>query len=588
MAFSPQSRILSTEYLQKFVVIALTFWPAAVVGGGHFSTCFSNLNVSNGSHDYGPTGGVDNHGHPVNLSVATGMTYELCNKACGVRQGPPNWIAFSRQFGLWLLPWLGLLSQLPFGANDNLDNLSSMLLTVGSPTLAAYSLALTVFNRSWIARRFAGYTYPNVRNAVRILSSLQQSSLEIETKGGLLASLVVLPENDKWWSELIESIDVTHTWSTPAITSIAWVVLAYVFTLIDAHSEGILYYTNDNGPSLGSLWLWLLPIVIGWLQVSPKCDSIRLRRIIERANEIAYVATDGGCAVHVKDAKIEARAIELTMTGVDYLRRDEICTVPIYNYARFLPWVQAVEKVSAAFEAASDRYHNNQSVNHSIDWVTVEHGDKPNEINRVGNTMQVEEYCILQHNRRRRSRWGPEILSRIFVASVLALMLQWGTAGALVIAVWFTPTRGLGCRSASYLVYAVLSTVVWMLLVTSSILTHYYTARRHDDRVIHHWSTRAAKYFSITFRCLGKVIAASNAIWLVLSGLLHFTNSFNTCYCNSNILWLPQDRAYVVMWLSPDDVVLIKVAWVVSVCMAAASAVLYIQFINYILYRSKK
>jgi hypothetical protein len=54
-----------------------------------------------------------------------------------------------------------------------------MLLTVGSPTLAAYSLALTVLNGFWIARRFSFVGYPNARNAVKILSSLQQSSLEV-------------------------------------------------------------------------------------------------------------------------------------------------------------------------------------------------------------------------------------------------------------------------------------------------------------------------------------------------------------------------------------------------------------------------
>ena len=574
-------------FIQHFtlfiVTVALAFWPAAVAGGTNFDTCLANVN--NGTYGFGlDIGGTDNQGHPVNVTVATGMTYGLCIKACGTSPEPFIWTVFSQQFGAWLLPWLALVSQLPFGANDKLDNLDSVLLTLGSPTLAAYSLALTVLNGRWIARRFAEYTYPNVRNAIRILSSLQQSPLKIETKGGLLASLVILPENDKWWSELIDWIDFTHTWSISAATSIAWVIIAYLFTLIDSFSTGgIINSINANGQGVGSLWLWLLPIVIGWLQISPKCDSTRLSSAVERANKIAYVATEEGAVVLVRRAKTQARAIELTITKEDYLRRDEKCTAPIYNYARFFLWVQAVETVSVAFEAASNRFHDHESVDPSIKWVDVEHGDKPDNTNRLGNTTQVEEYCMPQNNRRRRRRWGPKVVSRMFVASVLALMLQWGTVGGAIIVVWFTPTKGLGCRSATYLLYAVLSTIVWILLVTSSILTHYYTtsipARRNDGHIEYHWSTKAVKHLSIILRCLGKAIAAFNSIWIILSCLFQFGGFFDRCYCNSSVFWW-REHAYNVISLVPGDIATIRSAWIGGVCLAAGSAFLYVLFVN--------
>jgi hypothetical protein len=149
--------------------------------------------------------------------------------------------------------YLALVSQLPFGSNNRLDNLVSMLLTVGSPTLAAYSLALTVLNGHWIAQRFSGVSYPNVRNAVRILSSLQQSPLSVNTDGSLLASLVVLHANDEFWEELAVWLNYVHTWfvsclvccvctkrltvlprSISAVASILWVVIAYVFTVVDS------------------------------------------------------------------------------------------------------------------------------------------------------------------------------------------------------------------------------------------------------------------------------------------------------------------------------------------------------------------
>ncbi|KAI3608193.1 hypothetical protein WG66_006613 [Moniliophthora roreri] len=109
-------------------------------------------------------------------------------------------------------PYLALLSQLPFGAQDKLENLSSVLLTLGSPTLAAYSIAITILNGRWIARLFSSHSYPNTRNAIRILSSLQQAPLRVSLDPYLLSSLIILPENDEWWAELVVWIDYTHTW----------------------------------------------------------------------------------------------------------------------------------------------------------------------------------------------------------------------------------------------------------------------------------------------------------------------------------------------------------------------------------------
>jgi hypothetical protein len=108
--------------------------------------------------------------------------------------------------------YLALVSQLPFGARTRLDNMVSMLLTVGSPTLAAYSLALTVLNGHWIAQRFSTLSYPNVRYATQILSSLQQSPLCVNNEDSLLASLVVLHANDDFWVELKDWLNYVHTW----------------------------------------------------------------------------------------------------------------------------------------------------------------------------------------------------------------------------------------------------------------------------------------------------------------------------------------------------------------------------------------
>jgi hypothetical protein len=133
---------------------------------------------------------------------------------------------------------------------------------------------------------------------------------------------------------------------------------------------------------------------------------------------------------------------------------------------------------------------------------------------------------------------------------------------------------GLGCRSAAYLLYAILSTIVWMLLLTSSILTHYCSVCRYDGLIISDWSRDVARQLSIIFRRLGKVIAAFNAVLIVLACIFQFGNFFDRCFCNSSVFSL-RSYAYNVIALVPDDISVLRTAWVSAVCLAAASATVY-------------
>lgn len=360
-----------------------------------------------------------------------------------------------------------LISQLPFGPKDRLDNLESVYLTLGSPTLAAFSLALTILNRRWISRRFSKCTFPNARNAVDVLIGLQQAPLRVSSDNAaylmssegdallapsedatLLASLVVLPQNDRWWRELIERLDSPHTWSVSSIASIAWVTTAYVFTVVDWFTGEFAENPSSAGQAVGALFLWLLAVVVGWLLLSPKCDEGRLEDAMDRANKLLYVATDTG-VVPARELPDGRRAMTLDFNideddPIAVLRTDERNTAPIYNYARFLPWVQSVETVFASFQAASIRCQQRESVDRREKWIDVEDDEKPDMRNRMGSSSQVTKYCSMASLRLpvKRSRWGPNVVSRIVTASLLALLLQWGTVGGAVIVVYYTPTVG--------------------------------------------------------------------------------------------------------------------------------------------------
>ncbi|KDR79635.1 hypothetical protein GALMADRAFT_137429 [Galerina marginata CBS 339.88] len=542
--------------------------------------CLARINALN------IEGKTDNHGNPLppSSSNATAITYDLCVSQCGAGQEPFQWTVFSQQFNAWLLPWLALVSQLPFGANDKLDNLESMLLTLGSPTLAAYSLALTVLNGRWVAKLFARYRYPNTERAVWILNSLQQSSLRVDTDNARLASLIILPQNDRWWEKLKSRLEYEHTWSISAATSIVWVIIAYVFTIIDYFSAGLPTALNANGQgvgSIGSLWLWLLPIVVGWLQISPKCDSIRLYKAVVEANSIAYVATNSAPPILASRISNE-QAISIELTATDNARVDECATPPVYNYARFLPWRQSVMLVSDAFAIVSERNHIHDQIIPKVEWrcrnaedadlMTASHlkdYSKPREGSRL-------------HQLTRRHGLDASALSRMLIASGVALTLQWGTTGAAAMIVWFTPTIGLGCRSATYILYGVLSTVVWFMLVTSSILTHYSTncpAQLFGGDFVLALRARVARLLAIFLRRSGKVIATINAVWIVATGMIQFSSFYDRCYCNSSVFGLGI-RAYDVITLLPSDIAGMRAAWIGGFVLAGGATLLFAGFVT--------
>ncbi|KAF7971205.1 hypothetical protein HWV62_21898 [Athelia sp. TMB] len=612
----------------------------------NFQLCLQNV-TNPTSPWYNSSGGRDiNGGNLTSMAGASAISYSLCIEACGAGPEPFNWPDFSQQFSAWLLPWLALISQLPFGAKLRSENMMSVLLTVGSPTLAAFSVALTVLNERWIARRFSSYHFHNRDKAVKILTNLQQTHLEVTSKDGLLASLVVLPDNDKWWEKLAKSLDYEQTWSVATATSIAWVVIAYIFTVIDSFFA-ILDNINSNGQAVGSVWLWLLPIVVGWLQISPKCDLGRIKEAMVEANQIAYIAVTSPSSP-TQSTMVGHSSAEASQTADDHHSHshhvssssshtstlppaellagrserafsirdafpgiemhDAECSAPIYNYTRFFSWVTAVNEVLTAFHYASEKARSNMPVHCGV-W-----SDRPQE-DRKGDFEQVEAYCRPSRGisypfpSLRLNLWGADTFSRLFIAIVMALLLQWGTTGAAVIVVWFTPTKGLGCRSLAYILYAGTSTVVCVMMVLSSVLAHYankpakpqnrrsntgseekgslLTGSESDNDTIQQHNVRRdgirtiAHLLSTILRRSGKSLAALNAIGIIAACIFQFSNFFDRCFCNSSVFWLGTQRGYsVIAFTDPSIMPALKNAWLGAIVLALTSAFGFIAFIN--------
>lgn len=110
---TPPRVLNSLFFLALFVSVA--------AAATNFTQCLIDFQNSNATE-----GGTDYHGTPVsNPKDAVALTYKTCTKRCGSGQEAFDWSVFSQQFSAWLLPWLALVSQLPFGAESRLDNLIS-------------------------------------------------------------------------------------------------------------------------------------------------------------------------------------------------------------------------------------------------------------------------------------------------------------------------------------------------------------------------------------------------------------------------------------------------------------------------------
>lgn len=408
-----------------------------------------------------------------------------------------------------------------------------------------------------------------------MLNRLQQVPLKVTSKDGLLASLVVLPENDQWWAEFVEWLDHDYSWSIATATNIAWVTIAYVFTLVDSFLN-LRQNLNSSGQAVGALWLWLLPLVMGWLLI-PICSRKKLEEAASKVNDIAYVATPTTSEGQIPNPVLlhdisDDKAVQFRFDKKFDNHKGSIS--PIFNYARVWLWAEAVEEFVAAFEAASDRVKKHETVSERC-WVNKPKHVEP--LNRSGSLCQVQKYCGYSPGMEERKRgWGDGVLSRMFIASIVALTLQWATNGAAIIVAIYTPTTGLGCRSGLYLLYGMLSTIVWALLVISTFLDQYHSLNNAKSISRSSW----ASIMSNVLRRISISIAIVNSTLIVGVCLTQISNGYNNCYCNSSVLSRGSKNAYMVI---PSDKISLHEmtgAWVGSVILSTGCAGLYVLFIS--------
>lgn len=101
-------------------ILLLLFFSSSAAAVVNYTRCLEDLR-----RDPNATGGVDYWGHPTRPTEAVGITYKACRTRCGRGSAVFVWEKFTQLFASCLLPWLALVSQLPFSSGNYIDDLIS-------------------------------------------------------------------------------------------------------------------------------------------------------------------------------------------------------------------------------------------------------------------------------------------------------------------------------------------------------------------------------------------------------------------------------------------------------------------------------
>ena len=181
-------------------------------------------------------------------------------------------------------------------------------MTVGSPALAAYSLALTSLNTRLVYRRARRTAHRSSYAVAEALVSLQQIPLELTRDERLLVFVSVAGQ---WRRETVDRLNSRNIWSVSTGLFVGLIAIAFIFATYDSifpRYQTISPYDPEprdiddfdqslDGHAIGSLWLWSLCLVIGWFR-TPAYTYRELGSAIRDTNQKAAKRMRAADAYH--------------------------------------------------------------------------------------------------------------------------------------------------------------------------------------------------------------------------------------------------------------------------------------------------
>ena len=120
----------------------------------------------------------------------------------------------------------------------------------------------------------------------------------------------------------------------------------------------------------------------------------------------------------------------------------------------------------------------------------------------------------------------------MFIASILALILQCATTAAAVIITIFTPIITLGCRTLGHTLYGGISLLILSLTITSTIFARISETRHEESTTLKSFTA----FIAIALRRISLVLAFINTTGLILLSCFHFSHFLDNCYCNASVI----------------------------------------------------
>ncbi|CAI9629294.1 unnamed protein product [Alternaria burnsii] len=522
-----------------------------------------------------------------NVWNAWGIDMKTCHSYCGRSNFPMvfDFPIFTSGVTNYLLPWLGLTAQLPYETGSPSGNFESFCLAVGSPMLTTFSLMSTVRNARTTSNAFDVLLKDNavahrnermkkaIESARDFLCDSQQSPIRIQDD-----EFRKLFEGDEeylqdHWESLAKRLSDTrrpYTFSFFAQTFFA--VSAWVLTIVGSYVTSLGQHSEALLLSSGTLWTWLVPVVLGWMAVGTQSrpdtvhDAIQGGKTCERCTPLKALEAKSGFMGPTPTV------VEDALLGK--VQGDEACQGPIYNYARIFTNTKLRDMIVSAFDKKiqslrhrelqrlPSRPENQDSAHASVSNVSSS-GSRliPTEPQPPARTNTNERQTDPDFNRiepymkwtevRRDTHWTWNFI----ISNAVAVFLQWGVTGSATVISYLTEVRGLGCRSGSYLLYGILATSAHVLLVASVFLSHHVMLLYQDQpkpyKTTVKFQIRWVGRLAVALRFLGKSMAVVNAVWIILSSVFELIGFYESCWCTGTVLGLGS-RAWVVLFVSGD------------------------------------
>ncbi|KAH8831116.1 hypothetical protein DL96DRAFT_1523993 [Flagelloscypha sp. PMI_526] len=504
-----------------------------------------------------------------NYSEFVGITVDLCLQFCGPNRLVQKTDVLGTNIQVmttWLFPFIILVSQLPYETENLSYAILSAILALGSPFLATYSLVITALNRRYIFHRFrdilavAKEANPLLRKraeyAAIILAETQQVPMRASQEDNWLSSLICVDKNtDAFWKKVKDTLAKNRRgWTPSLVTQVIAALLSYLFAYITARVDTLDKDTRETGLYFATsiVWSWMFAVVPAaiWVGTQMKpidtvfTESSAYREdsdIIPQAQNGLFQATNPPSLLGASPFSSLSLYVLPTWMSLDVLGFERT-RGPIFNFARRHTSLLLVHHYPpTAFEALPLLHVPTTAATSTTKLSHIGSVDTQ----RPGLVAHAVQ-CDLPINTRlgvfekRNSKAFPSSTTQAFLLAIaIAVIHQWGTAGAALYTAYATFVVGLGCRSGSYLLYGILGTVSGTLLMASSILSHDFMAWHEGERQKQDPMPRSMlwrRLLAVLFRWVGILFAIGNAFWLLTFSIMEDIGFFQTCWCQGDLL----------------------------------------------------